>query len=40
MAPPPTANWSTRTHALVYTIMAKVEDLPGYVEGETPVVFR
>ena len=27
------------TRAQVYTIMAKVEDLPGYVEGETPVVF-
>ena len=27
------------TCAQVYTIMAKVEDLPGYVEGETPVVF-
>ena len=27
------------TRSLVYTIMAKVEDLPGYVEGETPVVF-
>ena len=25
------------TRAQVYTIMAKVEDLPGYVEGETPV---
>lgn len=24
------------TRAQVYTIMAKVEDLPGYVEGETP----
>lgn len=27
------------TRAQVYTIMAKVEDLPGYVQGETPVVF-
>ena len=27
------------TRAQVYTIMAKVEDLPGYVEGETPEVF-
>ena len=27
------------THGQVYTIMAKVQDLPGYVEGETPVVF-
>ena len=27
------------TRAQVYTIMATVEDLPGYVEGETPVVF-
>lgn len=27
------------TRAQVYTIMAKVQDLPGYVEGETPVVF-
>ena len=27
------------TRAQVYTIMAKVENLPGYVEGETPVVF-
>ena len=27
------------TRAQVYTIMAKVEDLPGYVERETPVVF-
>ena len=27
------------TRGQVYTIMAKVQDLPGYVEGETPVVF-
>ena len=27
------------TRSQVYTIMAKVQDLPGYVEGETPVVF-
>lgn len=27
------------TRAQVYTIMAKVEDLPDYVAGETPVVF-
>ena len=27
------------TRGQVYTIMAKVQDLPGYVEGKTPVVF-
>ena len=27
------------TRAQIYTIMGKVQDLPGYVEGETPVVF-
>ncbi len=27
------------TRGQIYTIMAKVQDLPGYVEGETPVVF-
>lgn len=27
------------TRGQVYTIMGKVQDLPGYVEGETPVVF-
>lgn len=27
------------TRAQMYTIMAKVEDLPGYVAGQTPVVF-